>query len=183
MAQTKLNFLKRSVYKLKRSYGLPVQYYVVPSHNVVPETGTKTTETTLIKVRRAVILRSRQFRSFVYDLAYISANKDFTEGGFFDPEDRRILLSQSDMKGHVPTPDDYMIIKNERYDVKEVLTFEDEAAFICLARKLRGGKIVRTETTLSVLNLTQTASVVKGSSLEQSVTSKLNLTQEVLEVT
>lgn len=183
MANTKLKFLKRSVYKLKRNYGVPVQYYQVPSHDVDPVTGVKTTGTTLIQVRRAVVLRSRQFRSFVYDLAFISANKDFTEGGFFDPEDRRVLFDKKDLKGIVPTPDDYMIINDSRYDVAEVLSFEEDAAFICLARKLRGGDIVRDETALSVLNLTQTVSVVKGNSLEQNVTSKLNLTQELLEVT
>lgn len=183
MSQTKLNFLKRSVYKLKRSYGVPVQYYQVPSHDIVPETGVKTTGSTLINVSRAVVLRSRQFRSFVYDLAYISANKDFTEGGFFDPEDRRVLFDKKDLKGITPTADDYMIINNSRYDVKEVLSFEEDSAFICLARKIRGGVIVRDETTLSVLNLTQTVSVIKGSNLEQNVISELDLTQELLEVT
>jgi len=184
MAATKLRFTRRVLYKLKRSYGTPVDYYQISSHDVDPLTGNKTTVETVTHIRRAIVLRAREFRSFVYDLAYISANKDFTEGGYFDPEDRNIILDAKDfIKGFDPNPDDYLIVKNKRYDVSAIQTFEENAAFLITARKLRSGKLVRKEKALSVIGFTQTVSSVTVDKLLRSPSSSLSLTQTLIEVT
>ncbi len=184
MVATKLKFMKSVLYKLKRSYGMPVDYYQITSHDVNTTTGVKTTVETKTHIRRAVVLRSREFRSFVYDLAYISANKDFTEGGFFDPEDRNIIIDTKDLpKGFDPTVDDYLIVKNNRYDVSAIQTFEEGSSFLITARKLRAGLLVRQESALSVMNLVQTVTSVTVDKLIRSPTSKLVLTQIAVEVT
>ena len=183
MVATKLKFTKRVLYKLKRSYGLPIDYYQITSHDVDPKTGVKTTVETRIHIRRAIVLRSREFRSFVYDLAYISANKDFTEGGFFDPEDRNIIIDARDLpKEFDPDADNYLIFKNKRYDVSTIQTFEEGSAFLITARKLRAGLLVRQESALSVMNLRQTVTQIVVDKLNRSVISKLVLTQTVVEV-
>lgn len=183
MLQNKLRFVKQVIYRMKRSYGLPVDYYQIATHDVDPSTGIKTTTLTKIKIDRAVVLRAREFRSFVYDLAYISANKDFTEGGFFDPEDRRIIIDAKDVDiNFVPKTGDYIIFDNKRLDVKEVFDFEDRSSWALITRKIPGVKIVRIEEGISVLNLTQEVSSVVVDKLIRSPVSNLNITQTLTEV-
>lgn len=178
---SRLQFVKNSVYRLKRLYGLPVAYHIIDQHSVDPETGDKTTVLEVIYIKRAVVLRAREFRSFVYDLAYISANKDFTTGGFFDPEDRRIIFEAKDLNGHDPQIWDYVIFQNERYDIKEVYAFENNYAFGCLARKVRGQEIVRIVQTHSGFLLEDETTAITVGKLTRDITSSLNLTQTLVE--
>lgn len=183
MRRNKLNFIRNVIYRMKRSYGLPIDYYQMITHTMDPEDGDKVTILTKTRIHKAIVLQAREFRSFVYDLAFISANKDFTHGGFFDPEDRKVIIDVKDVPtGFVPRVDDYYIFQNRKYEVKEIFDFEDNAAYIFLARKLRGVPIVRIENTLSVLDLTQAISSETQDRLIQHVTSVLKLTQELREV-
>jgi len=160
---------------------LPIDYYQTASHSMDVESGDKTTTYTKIRIQKAIVLRAREFRSFVYDLAYISANKDFTTGGFFDPEDRRVLIDSVDLP-FKPTIDDYYIFQNEKYEVAEIFSFEDDYAYAFLARKLGGSKIVRIEDTLSVMGLEDTASSETQDVLEREPTTALTLTHTLEEV-
>ena len=168
---------------MKRSYGLPIDYHQMVEHETDPESGEKTTTLTHIHIRKAVVLRAREFRSFVYDLAFISANKDFTTGGFFDPEDRKIIIDSIDVPvGFDPKVDDYYIYNNEKYEIAEVFSFENNYAFTMLARKLRGAPIVRIVETFSTLDLQQDIANEIQDQLDRSIISVLNLTQEVKEI-
>ena len=128
------------------------------------------------------MLRAREFRSFVYDLAFISANKDFTTGGYFDPEDRQVLFQKTDLQGHEPEPGDYFIFQNERYDVQEVHHYEDNHSYGVLARKVRGQEVTRIVTSFSSLIFEDSASYVKIGLLDRSVISSLVLEQILKEV-
>lgn len=161
--------------------GLPIYYHVIDQHSVDPETGEKTTVLSVINIKKAVVLRAREFRSFVYDLAYISANKDFTEGGYFDPEDRRVLLQASDLNGHDPQIWDYFIFQNERYDVKEVHAYENNTAFGLLARKIRGQDITRMMTEHNGIIFEQSVTSVTIGKLIRSPENILSLTQTLEE--
>jgi hypothetical protein len=179
---TKLKFVRNVLYKLKRSYGMPVDLHKIESHSVDPPTGEKTTILGVIHVSKAIVLRAREFRSFVYDLAFISANKDFTTGGFFDPTDRRVIFAASDLGGYEPTISDFLIIDNERYDVKEVHELEQDYGYGVLARKLKGQNIRRIVPSHSGLILSQAVESVTSGLLERVPTSVLNLTHELQEV-
>ena len=182
MLKTKLRFLEKAIYKLKRSYGMPVALHKIDQHEIDTSTGVKTTTLGVIYINKAIVLRAREFRSFVYDLAYISANKDFTTGGYFDPEDRRCIIDAGDLNGYVPTTDDYIIFQNQRYDISEKYTFENGAAYGFLLKKIRGADVVSIKRTYSVLNIQQSVSYVIESRLNRHVTSVLNLTQDLKEV-
>lgn len=168
---------------MKRSYGLPIDYYQISEHTTDPETGEKTTTLSKTHIRKAIVLRAREFRSFVYDLAYISANKDFTTGGFFDPEDRQIIIDSADVSiDFEPNVEDFFIFQNLKYEVKEVFHFENNSLYAMLARKLRGNKVVRKEETLSVLDLQHTSDNYIKDLLLRDPSSLLILTQEIKEV-
>jgi hypothetical protein len=179
----KLRFIKSVIYKMKRSYGLPIDYYQASSHTLDVEDGDKVTTLIKTRIQRAVVLRAREFQSFVYDLAFISANKDFTTGGYFDPEDRRVIIDRSDVPiSFEPAVDDYYIFQNRKYEVKEILSYEDDYAYIMLARRLKGAELVRIEDALSVIDLQQAASSIIVDQLERSPESVLTLTHTLGEV-
>lgn len=181
--RTKLKFIKRVVYKLKKSYGLPIDYYQMATHTLDTESGTKVITLTKTRIERAIVLRAREFRSFVYDLAFISANKDFTTGGFFDPEDRRVIIDASDVAiDFIPTVDDYFIYDNRKYEVKEIQSLESNSAYLLLARRLRGAPITRIEDVASVLDLGQTLTSTTQDRLTRTVETTLSLTHTFSEV-
>ena len=178
---SKLKHVRNTVYRLKRRMGLPIHYHEIDQHTVDANTGLKTTVLSVITIKEAIVLRASEFRSFVYDLAYISANKDFTTGGFFDPEDRRVILQASDLKGKVPQVSDYFIFNGSRYDVSNVSTFENNFAYILTAKKIRGQDVTQIVTRHSGLILEQSTSAVVVDKLTRDVSSTLSLTQTLVE--
>lgn len=178
---SKLRHIRRAIYRLKQRMGMPIDYHVIDQSQVDVETGEKQISTSVIHVKKAVVLRAREFRSFVYDLAFISANKDFTTGGFFDPEDRRVIIQASDLNGHNPQIWDYFIFQDDKYDVKEVIEFENDFAFSFLARKVRGQVISRMVSEHNGLLLTQSVDYEVVDRLDRHVTSHIEFTQTLEE--
>lgn len=181
--RTKLKFIKKVLYKTKRSYGLPIDYFQLQTHTLDVTGGVKVDTYQVFSVSRALVLKAKEFRSFVYDLAYISANKDFTEGAYFDPEDRKIVVDTKDFPvGFTPKVDDYIIFQNLKYEVKEIDSFEDNAAFSFLGRKVKGARVFQQKGMSSTLNLTQSVSAIVEDKFTQSVESVLGLSQQLVEV-
>ena len=180
--RTKLKFIKNVIYKLERSYGRAVDFHIVDQHQTDPVTGNKTSVLQVIKINRAVILRARESRSFVYDLAYISANKDFTTGGFFDPEDRRIIIRSEYLNGHVPEIDDYIVVDNKEYNIIEIFKHCNTYAYEFLTKRVKGSLLVRIVGEFNVLTLQQSAEAELVGRLERSLTSELDFSQDLKEV-
>lgn len=177
--------VKNSIYRAKLRYGVPIRYHIVDSSSVDPVTGDKNIVTRVINIKKAVVMPAREIRSFVYDLAFISANKDFTTGGYFDPEDKQIIIDAVDLKIqnkiHDPQIQDYIICNNERYDIKEVQAYKERAAYFCLGRKVRGQYVVQIVTRHSGILLEDEATYVLQNKLTREVTDVLILTQTVVE--
>jgi hypothetical protein len=178
---SKLKHIKNAAYRLKQLRGFPIAYSFISTHSVDPKTGNKTTVNTTIQILKAVVLRAREFRSFVYDLAYISANKDFTTGGYFDPEDRRVIIQSSDLQGHNPQIGDHFVFQGSRYDVKEVLEFENNFAFGLLARKVKGQEVEHPVARHHGIIFNQTADAIIDNSLIRNVESVLTFSQDLQE--
>jgi len=100
------------------------------------QTGQSTREYLDIFVRRVVVLPTRVTRDFVYDLAYIASNKNFTEGGFFDKTTRNMIVRKKWLKGEEPTLEWQCTFKNRMYVVKEINETEDGAGFILICNAL-----------------------------------------------
>lgn len=179
---TVLSHVKRTITSFKHRYGLPIDYHIIDQHDVDPTTGDKTTVLAVHHVKKAVVMRTREFRSFVYDVAYMAANRDFTEGGYFDPEDRSIIVDAKDLGGHEPTVDDYIIFQNKRYDVSEVAEFEVDHMFAFNTRYIRGQEVTRMLSRHSGLVLTDVVTAAIVGLLDQNVVDNLSLTDEACEV-
>jgi len=161
--QNKLRFIRRVLYRLKRSYGISVYLYKIDSVTDY-DTGNITETYTNVKINKALAEPTREVRSFVYDLAYISANKDFTMGGFFDTSDRIVVLDSKDIPSTWGEIDNnqFLMIQNQRFDIKEVQEYENNSAIVLVCRMTKGAYLTHLINVISVMSLDQAISYVKS---------------------
>lgn len=154
--------VRRAIYRLKRDYGFAIKLYKITNLTLDLEAGTKTRTTQFKRIKRAVILPGRLFRSFVYDLSFIAAAKNFTSGGFFDPDDKVIIIDWQDVRDFEIKPDDYVIYDNKQFQVVDVKDFELDTAYFLKVRAVTGAPIcdVADSTVTDTVTLTQTATYV-----------------------
>lgn len=160
MLQNRLRFIKTLIYDLKRAYGQPADLYEIKYDSDL-QSGVKTiTFFNHVHIKRAIIAPTRELRSFIYDLAYISANKDFTTGGFFDPSDRFVIIDKKDVNGWDFELDQFITFGYKRYDLTLLQEYESDSVIICKAKALEGQKIIQAMNATSVIILTQSATGV-----------------------
>lgn len=94
-----LKLAEALIYKLKREFGVPLSLRqpVVNVNDVT--TGEITRRYNIYKFRRAIVLPGNIARSFVYDLTYVAANKNFAYGGYFDKDTSLVIIDAKDIKG------------------------------------------------------------------------------------
>ena len=124
-----LREITRVLYSLKRKWSFRCVYQH-PSD--VPEsldtrTGVVTRSYTPITIRKAIILPEQMQRSYIYDLAYIAANKNFTYGGLFDKGSRYFIIETKDLHKHVPSDNDYIVYAEKVYSIKEIINVGERA--------------------------------------------------------
>ena len=126
VAHRRDSFIRRHVlYPLKMSYGEPVEFIQLDTSTNNVRTGEQSKTYTRIKIRKAPVLPLNVLRKFVYDLAYIAANKNFTEGGFFDMGSRFILVDGKDVpKDFNPNLSDHIIVQGTRWTIRKIEEFE-----------------------------------------------------------
>lgn len=156
MSRTRLHYIRATLYRMKRLYGLPIDLCqsILGTTNLA--TGEKDISYLKVHIARAIVQPARTSRSFVYDLAYISANKDFTSGGFFDSSDRRVIIDAADLPADWELDNNqFVIFNNRRFDVKGFYEFEANMGFILMLRETKGQKMVRPLDAVSILSFEQ----------------------------
>jgi len=110
--------LKQFIYNMKQKYGQPLYIYRILSSVADDVTGQKSVEIQSTPIPRAVIVPDNLQRKFAYDLGYLAANKNFTYGGWYDPEAIMIMLENSDFKVLSNLVlDDYILYQGKRYQI------------------------------------------------------------------
>lgn len=135
---------RQILYQLKRDWGLSVQIFrpTSASHDVTTGEIARTFE--VHSVKDAPVLPKHKKREFVYDLAYIAAGKNFTEGAFFDKGQRQVIIEQRDLpKGFEPNLDDFVVFNFEKHEIKEVEVAEEFAAFRLMITSIDNQKRVK----------------------------------------
>ena len=125
-----LRFIKDILYTLKRAYGRPVNIVWRVSSTADLETGVKSVVQDSFSVDRVIVLPATTDRNFAYDLAYIASNKNYSYGGFYDKNRRRIVLERSDLPPDFEIKIGYFFIFEEaRYEVKAIDNFGERLAY------------------------------------------------------
>jgi len=134
MIPNQLQFIRKVLYQLKQRYGIKVDYYRVTATTVDDETGAVSTTKTKFTIRKAIRLPDKRTRGFQYDLSFIAANKNFTMGGTYDRDTRDFIIDRRDIpKEFEPALEDYILLNNERYNVKQVVELDEGQGYYLTA--------------------------------------------------
>ena len=117
--------MRKILYPLKRERGEPVQIHRIDDNSVNLETGAITKSYNTNKIAKAIVLPIDLARKFIYDLAYIAANKNFTAGGLFDKATTMVIIDRRELPTGVEVDlDDYCSISGVTYKVASSVLFE-----------------------------------------------------------
>jgi hypothetical protein len=153
-------FISQVLYRLKRRFGAKITF-IRDSASLDLETGKKTTTKATWDIRRVIVLPNSLNQQFVYDLAYIAGNKNFTEGAIFDTGQRKLILDAKDIGTYVPQMRDYFTYDNERWHVIKVQKFELNTGYMITGQIVEGSpaRDVHNENARNRCIFSQTASV------------------------
>lgn len=118
----KTQFIKRTLYNLKRRYGDSADYYRVTSEVVDDRTGVTVQTRQGFTVKRLIRL-PHQLQIGIMESGEV--------GGVFDKGKRRFILDAKDLPADfIPDSEDYIVFNLERYNVKEVEELDDRVGYL-----------------------------------------------------
>ena len=118
------------LYILKRQFGQTINILTQVKRDLDVETGKVTELEEIYKVKRVVLLPKSTSRSFVQDIAYLAANKNFTQGGIFDDTTRKIIIDTKEMpKGKKLLMTDKILFDDMEYIIKQIVKSEDVGGY------------------------------------------------------
>jgi hypothetical protein len=88
-------------------------------------------------------MRASKFETFVYDLAYIAANKNFTEGGFLQMNKVDFVIRKRNIpSGIVIATKDHIELDGVRWEVNEIANYQNARSVVQLRCSAVGGSEV-----------------------------------------
>lgn len=118
--------MRQILYPLKRERGEPVQLHQIDDNTVNLTSGAITKSYLTYRIKKAIVLPVNATRSFVYDLAYIAANKNFTGGGLFDKSYTTVIIDMKELPtGIVVSLNNYCSISGVTYKIADSDILED----------------------------------------------------------
>jgi len=127
------------LYELKKQFGVPGGLYKTTNSSADLATGKISKTRVKYGIRRIIDLPQSLLTTKIYALSFIAANKNFTYGGYFDKDSKFFLLDQLDLpKGVVVEGEDFLIVKHQRFEIKNVETMEFDLGYVIVANKVAG---------------------------------------------
>ena len=133
VARNRLRQVHVLLYKLKRLFGKKVTLREPLTNTNNVQTGVITRTYTLHVIQRAILFPTAETRTFSYDLSYIAANKNFTYGGFYEKNDRLMIVMKRRLPTGVSINTDWDILvgtANDEYEIKDVSLSENDEAYL-----------------------------------------------------
>ncbi len=120
---TTLRDFRRTIYKLRKKYGLNIDLYRTSEVSDY-KTGNRITTRTKFPIKKGIMLPSAVFRDYNY-ATLLTGVQPAQYGGIIDTTVRRVIIEKKDLPdGFVLTINDYCIIRHERYSIKEITLME-----------------------------------------------------------
>lgn len=132
-----LRLIENALYRLKRAFGQPIEVVWTVSYTTNDETGKPTVVYDSASVKRAIVLPDKLSTDFAYDLTFIASNKNFTYGGLFDVNRRRVVIHRKELPAdfRIDTVGYWLVIKGKRYDIETVESFDNDAGYAIVAKQ------------------------------------------------
>lgn len=152
-----MNFVKHTIYSLKKRFGKEVQYYELDSQAINYQTGRATTTKSVTTLYDVVVLPSDLRRAFIYDSAYRAVNRQFTEGGLFGVAIQMFLIDRDDIPDNITIGlKNHIVEDNRRWEIFKLIDYADDALVI-FAKEIEGSTLFQIieESIFQAINLEQ----------------------------
>lgn len=138
----RLGFIKNVIYRLKMSYGLPIDIYQIIPGGMDRATGIKTVSRSKWHVNRAITLPRGVHRDAMFRLL---GNQQFAYGNVIEVADREVIVDLSDLPFGFKMGSEnwYLVIDNKHYEVKKIDEFDENAALMISLKQLVGAPLER----------------------------------------
>lgn len=140
------HLVKSNLYNLKKHWGIPVEWYQLIETSMDVTTGILDTDYKVVKIRKGVLLPKKSNRGFKYSLSYLAANKNFVYGGYFDTDERFLIVDVRDLP-HDWNVDhnqveynDKLIIDGQRYNLKKSEDYDYGLAYVLTLTHVKGSE-------------------------------------------
>ena len=149
--------VKHTLYTLKHIFGTTVTVYRLADATTNYQTGEKSTTLTAYDIRKCIVMPSVIDRELEQSISYISASKPFvSQGGQgWDEGLRHFVFAAPDLpSGFQFEIEDWIVYRDERYDVEEVEELEYNTGWLVKAKKVEGAdadQVVRVNLTDTIV--------------------------------
>lgn len=135
------------VYRLKRQYGLPVIVRKPTRNDNDVQTGKITREYANYTVKKAIVLPADLMRTFIYDLTYVAANKNFAYGGLFDKTMKVFIIDKKDIRDDEGVKVELnmscdIVLNTKKFDFVSIEETEDRTSYLIKAKNLDASPII-----------------------------------------
>jgi len=138
MPSNQLQFIRRTLYRLKHRYGAEAEFYVEGELVVDEEAGTATKARAKYKIRKVIRLPEDQERFDPRYLQFTSPN-----GTTFDGSVRSFIVDGRDLSGFEPNTATYLICNGQRYNIKAVEELDFNAGYMFVGKYTEGAPLER----------------------------------------
>jgi hypothetical protein len=142
MTTNQLQFIRRVLYRLKRRYGATADYYRISANTVDESTGLSTQTRTKYTIKRVIRLPVRLIRDNEYQTSFLTANRNFIYGATYDKDIQVFVIDAKDIT-ITPSHDDYIIVGDSRFNVKEVEKLDYNLGYTVIAEAIEGDNLDR----------------------------------------
>lgn len=132
-----LVYMDRVLYNLRKLYGVTIQIERINSQSFDPTTGKIALDNYVRTVKKVILLPESVKRDFVYDLAFIAANKNFTYGGLFDVGEQTLIIEHKSLpQDYELSENDHIHLNGERFEIKRYREFMPRKLYIVVIKRV-----------------------------------------------
>ena len=132
-------FMRQAMYVHKRQHGATVVIRRKVEVQTDPKTGESIWQIRQWRVRRAVVLPAKTQREVKQNAGAMAANRAIIQGSYFDTSARHFLFDRRDLPdGFILEKDDWLVFNNRHYDIESIAEYEYDAAWLVIAKELKG---------------------------------------------
>jgi hypothetical protein len=129
--------LRRVIYRLKWKFGRPADLYRDVPGEYDPKTGQRPLQQSKIHIDRMIVFPGLIQRDFFFSISVIRANSQFVTGGDVALDDRQFIVDSKDLpKGYEIRDADYIVMDNQRWDLKTIEMIDEGTGYFLSGRKI-----------------------------------------------
>ena len=131
MYNNNLRQIRIILYRLKRSYGLPLRIRHPLSLDNDILTGEITKKYQEISIKRAIVLPASELSKFSATLASLRSNANFRYGGTVDTNTRNVIIDVKDLPIDFKlTTEDHVVFEDRAYQIKDFQLAEHNQGYL-----------------------------------------------------